>query len=151
MSIISKTKNPSHLHLSVRLRMLSRNLWYTWNPEACRLFKEISPFVWQRSNHNAAAVMNEVSIHELEARLRDHDFSKRVHAVLDNFESYMLEKSIWAKHHAAALKDPVAYFSAEFGLHESLPIYSGGLGILSGDHTKSASDLGIPFIGIGLF
>ncbi|MBN1396609.1 MAG: alpha-glucan family phosphorylase [Bacteroidetes bacterium] len=151
MPIISKSKNPSHLHLSVRLRMLSRNLWFTWNPEACRLFKELSPFVWQRSNHNAAAVMNEISDRELEARLRDHNFSKRVHAVLENFESYMSEKSTWSKRHAAALKDPVAYFSAEFGLHESLPIYSGGLGILSGDHTKSASDLGIPFIGIGLF
>lgn len=151
MSLILKTKNSSHKHLSVRLRALARNLWFTWNPEACRLFKELSPLTWQYSDHNATAVMNEISDRELEARLRDHEFSRRVHAVLEEFEYYMTETSTWAKRHAAALKNPVAYFSAEFGLHESLPIYSGGLGILSGDHTKSASDLGIPFIGIGLF
>jgi starch phosphorylase len=95
--------------------------------------------------------MSEISNQELEARLRDNEFARRAHAVLEEFESYMTKPSTWAKRHATVLKNPVAYFSAEFGLHESLPIYSGGLGILSGDHTKSASDLGIPFVGIGLF
>jgi len=151
MSSVFKTKNSSQLQIPVRLRALAWNLWFTWNPEACRVFKELSPLVWRYSNHNAAAVMSEISNQELEARLRDHEFSRRVHTVLEEFDSYMTETSTWAKRHAGALKNPVAYFSAEFGLHESLPIYSGGLGILSGDHTKSASDLGIPFIGIGLF
>lgn len=151
MSAVFKTKNPSDLHLSVRLRALARNLWWTWNPESHHVFKELSPLVWRYSNHNAVAVMSEISDQELEARLRDHEFARRVHVVLEEFESYMTKQSTWAKHHAAALKNPVVYFSAEFGLHESLPIYSGGLGILSGDHTKSASDLGIPFVGIGLF
>jgi starch phosphorylase len=151
MLAIFKTKNLSHLHLSVRLRALARNLWWTWNPESHHVFKELSPLVWRYSNHNAVAVMNEISNQELDARLRDHEFARRVHAVLEEFESYMTKPSTWAKRHATALKNPVAYFSAEFGLHESLPIYSGGLGILSGDHTKSASDLGIPFVGIGLF
>ena len=151
MSAVLKTKNPSHLHLSVRLRALARNLWWTWNPESHHVFKELSPLVWRYSNHNAVAVMSEISNKELEARLRDHEFARRVHGVLEEFESYMTKPSTWGKRHATALKNPVAYFSAEFGLHESLPIYSGGLGILSGDHTKSASDLGIPFVGVGLF
>jgi glycogen phosphorylase len=151
MSAVFKTNNPSHRLLSVRLRMLARNLWWTWNPESHHIFKELSPLVWRYSNHNAVAVMNEISDKELEARLHDHEFARRVHTVLEVFESYMSEPSTWAKRHAAGLKNPVAYFSAEFGLHESLPIYSGGLGILSGDHTKSTSDLGIPFVGIGLF
>ena len=88
---------------------------------------------------------------ELAARLHDSDFQKKVHRVLEEFETYMQTGDTWVSHRHAKLAGPVAYFSAEFGLHESLPIYSGGLGILSGDHTKSASDLGIPFIGISLF
>jgi glycogen phosphorylase len=151
MSAVFKTKNPSHLYLSVRLRALARNLWWTWNPESHHIFKGLSPLVWKYSNHNAVAVMREISDQELEARLRDHEFARRTHIVLEEFESYMAASSTWAKRHAPEFKKPVAYFSAEFGLHESLPIYSGGLGILSGDHTKSASDLGIPFVGIGLF
>jgi starch phosphorylase len=120
-----------------RLQELSRNLWWTWNPQAQEIFSELSPLVWERSNHNAVEVLREVSHIELAARLHDSDFQKRVHRVLDDFESYMQTKDTWASAHAAQLKNPVAYFSAEFGLHESLPIYSGGLGVLSGDHTKS--------------
>ncbi len=151
MSILSKSKNHNHAPLSQRLHTMSRNLWWTWNPEAHQVFKELSPLVWRYSNHNAIEVMREISDQELKARLRDHEFAQRVRTVLEEFETYMSDTSTWAKHHAPMLKNPVAYFSAEFGLHESLPIYSGGLGILSGDHIKSASDLGIPFIGIGLF
>ena len=146
-----KQNNPAHISLAKRLRALSRNMWWTWNPEAQDLFNELSPLIWRFSNHNAVEVMQDISEWELEARLRDHDFSRRVHTVLEEFDLYMADPSTWAKHHASLLKNPVAYFSAEFGIHESMPIYSGGLGILSGDHTKSASDLGIPFIGIGLF
>jgi starch phosphorylase len=126
-------------------------MWWTWNPEAQELFQDLSPLVWRYANHNAIEVMHEISEQELETRLLDHEFARRVHSVINEFDSYMAEPSTWAKHHAQKLNNPVAYFSAEFGIHESLPIYSGGLGILSGDHTKSASDLGIPFIGIGLF
>lgn len=137
--------------ISSRLELLARNLWWTWNPEAQVVFQELSPLVWERSNHNAIEVLKEVSSTELHARLHDPDLLKKVHVALEEFEGYMNDHATWAHHHASSLKQPVAYFSAEFGLHESLPIYSGGLGILSGDHTKSASDLGIPFIGIGLF
>jgi starch phosphorylase len=151
MSSIDRIKNRSHGSLAKRLRGLAYNLWWTWNPDAQQIFQELSPLVWKRANHNAVEVMREISARELDARLRDHEFARRVHNVLEEFETYLAERSTWAKRHASKLKNPVAYFSAEFGLHESLPIYSGGLGILSGDHTKSASDLGIPFIGIGLF
>jgi starch phosphorylase len=152
MSItVIKAKNNPHTHLAQRLHVLAKNLWWTWNPEAHQIFKELSPLVWRYSNHSAIAVMREVSSKELDSRLRDHEFSRKVKNVLDEFESYMSNTSTWAKRHASKIKSPIAYFSAEFGLHESLPIYSGGLGILSGDHIKSASDLGLPFVGVGLF
>jgi glycogen phosphorylase len=143
--------NGSHKSYTERLQTLSRNLWWTWNPQAQEVFSELSPLTWERSNHCATEVLREVSPTELTARLHDSDFQKKVHRVLEDFESYMQEGDTWASHRDEKLTHPVAYFSAEFGLHESLPIYSGGLGILSGDHTKSASDLGIPFIGISLF
>ena len=143
--------NGNHKPFAERLQTLARNLWWTWNPQAQDIFQELSPLVWERSNHSALEVLHEVSPTELSARLHDPELQKRVHRVLEDFESYMASSDTWSSHHARKLSNPVAYFSAEFGLHESLPIYSGGLGILSGDHTKSASDLGIPFIGISLF
>lgn len=143
--------NGSHRPIPERLHTLARNLWWTWNPQAQEVFRELSPLTWERSNHSALEVLREVSHTELGARLHDPDFQKKVHRILEEFDSYLQNKETWAAHHAHRLSQPVAYFSAEFGLHESLPIYSGGLGVLSGDHTKSASDLGIPFIGISLF
>ncbi len=140
-----------HASLSQRLHILARNLWWTWNPEAQAIFENLSPQVWERSNHNAVEVLREVSPIELQARLHNREFMAKVRIALEEFEEYLKQQKTWASQHAPGLKNPVAYFSAEFGLHESLPIYSGGLGVLSGDHTKSASDLGIPFVGIGLF
>jgi starch phosphorylase len=149
MPSVNHRSSPTN-HLSPRLRTLASNLWWTWNPEAQEIFKELSPLVWRYSQHNTVAVMNEISDQELEARLKDGEFAKRVRVVLEEFDRYMHPDVTWCSKHAPSLKQPVAYFSAEFGLHESLPIYSGGLGVLSGDHTKSASDLGVPFIGISL-
>ena len=143
--------NGGHKPFAERLQTLAHNLWWTWNPQAQEIFRELSPLTWERSNHSAIEVLREVSHTELTARLHDPDLQKRVHRVLEEFESYMQASDTWASRHAHRFAHPVAYFSAEFGLHESLPIYSGGLGVLSGDHTKSASDLGIPFIGISLF
>lgn len=137
--------------LSQSLRTLAYNLWWTWNPEAQQVFQELSPLAWERSNHNAVEVLREISPAELSARLNDQEFRKRVEFALSEFEEYLGSKDTWSSRHTPDLQKPIAYFSAEFGLHESLPIYSGGLGILSGDHTKSASDLGLPFIAIGLF
>lgn len=147
----SRVSNGNNRSLSERLHTLAFNLWWTWNPQAQEIFRELSPLTWERSIHNAAEVLRQISRQELAARLNDPDFNERVRTVLAEFESYMQDEKTWASHHVPHLRGPVAYFSAEFGLHESLPIYSGGLGILSGDHTKSASDLGLPFVGISLF
>jgi starch phosphorylase len=142
--------NNSHRPIPERLLLLARNLWWTWNPQAQEIFRDLSPLTWERSNHSAVDVLRDVSQTELVARLHDVDFQRIVQSVLNDFDSYMEASDTWATRQSTKFSGPVAYFSAEFGLHESLPIYSGGLGVLSGDHTKSASDLGIPFIGISL-
>ena len=134
------------------LKKLARNLWWCWDQEAQDLFQELSPRAWTNLFHNAAAVLREMSDYELRVRLQDADFSARVRSVLLDFESYLADKNTWCHQHAPELhKNPIAYFSAEFGFHESLPISAGGLGILAGDHAKSASDLGLGFVGISLF
>ncbi len=134
------------------LKKMSRNLWWTWTQEAQDFFYELSPRGWQNMFHNAVAVLHEVSDQELRARLQDVAFAARARSVLQEFDSYLNEPKTWGRTHAPELhKNPVAYFSAEFGWHESLPIAAGGLGILAGDHTKSASDLGLGFVGVGLF
>ena len=138
--------------LTVGLNKVARNLWWTWNHEAQEIFQELSPRGWQNLYHNAVAVLHEVSEYELRVRLQDPAFARRVREVLRLFEAYMSEQRTWAHEHAPALRaHPVAYFSAEFGFHETLPIAAGGLGMLAGDHAKSASDLGIGFVGISLF
>jgi starch phosphorylase len=140
------------LELVAGLNKLSRNLWWSWDQEAQDLFQELSPRGWQNLYHNAAAILREVSEYELRVRLQDADFEQRARAVLRDFEEYLACKTTWGHVNAPALhQNPVAYFSAEFGFHESLPISAGGLGILAGDHAKSASDLGLGFVGIGLF
>ncbi len=112
----------------------------------------MSPRGWQNLYHNAVAVLHEVSEYELRVRLLDHAFAGRVREVLKNFDAYLEDKDTWGAKHAPALKkNPVAYFSAEFGFHESLPIAAGGLGILAGDHAKAASDLDLGFAGVSLF
>jgi glycogen phosphorylase len=134
------------------LNRLARNLWWTWDQGAQDVFAELSPRAWQNLYHNAVAVLHEVSEAELHARLCDPGLAERVRVALDRFDRYLKDPKTWAASHAAALvKQPVAYFSAEFGFHETLPIAAGGLGILAGDHTKSASDLGLGFVGISLF
>ena len=134
------------------LNRLSRNLWWSWDQEAQDVFQELTPRGWQNLYHNAVAVLREVSEYELRVRLQDAEFAARVRTVLQNFEKYLGDQNTWAHKNAAKLyQHPVAYFSAEFGFHESLPIAAGGLGMLAGDHAKSASDLGLGFVGIGLF
>ena len=134
------------------MHKVSRNLWWTWSQEAQEIFQELSPRGWQNLYHNAVAILHEVSDYELRVRLQDPEFAERVGKVLRLFEAYMNDQATWAHEHAKPLRaKPVAYFSAEFGFHETLPIAAGGLGILAGDHAKSASDLGLGFVGISLF
>ncbi|HUL45045.1 MAG TPA: alpha-glucan family phosphorylase, partial [Bacteroidota bacterium] len=135
-----------------KLTTLAYNLWWTWNPSAQAIFEELSPLVWESSNHNPVAVLAQCSPMELRAYLGDEEFLGRVLAVLDDFDSYLrnVPDTYRSEGKQRAVR-PVAYFCAEFGIHECLPFYSGGLGVLAGDHVKSASDLGLPFVGIGLF
>jgi glycogen phosphorylase len=138
--------------LTTGLNKLARNLWWTWDQEAQDIFNDLSPRCWQNLYHNAVAVLREVSEYELRVRLQDSDFAARVRRVLSDFEAYLSETSTWCQQHAPQLREkPVAYFSAEFGFHETLPIAAGGLGVLAGDHAKAASDLGLGFAGISLF
>jgi starch phosphorylase len=134
------------------LNRLAHNIWWTWNQGAQEIFQDLSPRCWQNLYHNAVAVLHEVSDYELRVRLQDPEFAQRVRRVLSDFEAYMSDKDTWGRQNAPQLlRNPVAYFSAEFGFHETLPIAAGGLGILAGDHAKSASDLGVGLIGISLF
>ena len=138
--------------LTVGLNRVARNLWWTWNQEAQEFFQELSPRGWQNLYHNAVAILHEVSEYELRVRLQNPDCAGRARRVLRDFDAYLNEKATWGRQHAPQLHaKPVAYFSAEFGFHETLPIAAGGLGILAGDHAKSASDLDLGFVGVSLF
>ncbi len=134
------------------LKKLAGNLWWTWNQEPQEIFHQLSPRGWQNLYHNAIAVMQEVSEYELRVRLLEPSFAARVRDAIKAFEAYMAEADTWCRQNAPALlTNPVAYFTAEIGFHETLPIAAGGLGILAGDHARSASDLGMGFVGISLF
>src|SRR4030095_13069211 len=144
--------SPELTDLIAGLNRLARNLWWTWNQEAQEIFQELSPRSWQNLYHNAVAVLREVSDYELRVHLQEPDFAARVRRVLAAFDEYLGEANTWGRQQAAALQGhPVAYFTAEFGFHETLPIAAGGLGILAGDHAKSASDLGLGFVGLSLY
>jgi glycogen phosphorylase len=138
--------------LLAKLKRLTKNLWWTWNQECQDIFQELSPRGWQDLYHNAVAVLQDISEYELRTRLRDPFFARRVRGVLAAFDAYMGQKETWASLYAPSLvARPVAYFTAEYGFHETLPVAAGGLGILSGDHARSASDLGLGLVGISLF
>ena len=134
------------------LNSLARNIWWTWNQDARGIFGELSPRTWQNVYHNPVAILREVSGIELRTRLLEPEYAKRVAIVLDEFQEYINSDDTWVSREDSGLGEkPIAYFSAEFGLHETLPIAAGGLGVLAGDHIKSASDLGLNFCGITLF
>ena len=133
-----------------RLADLAFNLWWVWNPEAQRLFKEIDELLWEDSYHNPVAFLRDVERSRLNAMTDDPYFLDKYDRVLREFDRYMNEKDTWfSQTYPQLANDQVAYFSFEFGLHESLMVYAGGLGILAGDHLKESSDLGIPLVGVG--
>jgi glycogen phosphorylase len=135
-----------------RLSALARNLWWAWDEEATSLFRELDPVRWRECDHNPIVLLQQIPIAQLEARASQLALHGRINYAYRRLQEYLQSKHTWGGQNASVLgARPVAYFSAEFGLHESLPVYSGGLGILAGDHLKSASDLGIPLVGIGLY
>jgi len=140
---------PSHLH--ERLRALAQNLWWTWHPEVLSLFTDLDPHLWRQVDHNPISFLNQMTPEQIEERAAELVLHSRINYAFRRLNEYVEKSKTWGAMHCGNLCNrPVVYFSAEFGLHESVPIYSGGLGILAGDHLKSASDLGIPLIGIGL-
>src|SRR6266513_6119906 len=133
------------------LREISFNLWWTWEPSARRLFRHLDTELWNRTNHNPVRMLQLSRQFRLEEVAQDKNFLRELTPVHDAFTKYLSPKATYGKTEpGSVLQKPVAYFSAEFGFHESIPNYSGGLGILAGDHCKSASDLDINFVAAGL-
>lgn len=133
-----------------RLADLAYNVWWTWNPAALRLFSQLDAQLWHNVNHNAIKFLHVIDRKNLNAALADINYLESYDQVIAQFDAYLKEQNTWFASNFPEQKDNViAYFSMEFGLHESLPIYAGGLGVLSGDHSKEASDLGLPFVGVG--
>ena len=126
-----------------RLWSLARNLWWSWDNDTTGLFRELDPMRWRQLNHNPIALLSEMPLAKIEQRARELVLHGRINYAYRRQREYLAADRTWGARHAGVLRPrPVAYFSAEFGLHESVPIYSGGLGVLAGDHVKSASDLG---------
>jgi starch phosphorylase len=134
-----------------KLRELARNLWWTWQPNVIGLFRQLDPALWRQLDHNPVEFLKRISPEQLERQAAEMALESRIDYAFRRLAEYLKNTDSWGSVYAASLRSrPVAYFSAEFGLHESLPIYSGGLGVLAGDHLKSASDLGVPLIGVGI-
>ena len=134
-----------------KLSVIANNLWWSWNTNFLKLFKEIDIDLWERVGKNPVKFLKHVSQEKLEVASENQELLKQYDKFVKDFEDYMKSKNTWFnKKFPDNTGDLIAYFSAEYGLDEILPIYSGGLGILSGDHLKSASDLGVPLIAVGL-
>ncbi len=130
---------------------LAKNLWWSWNPDAVKMWRRMDPALWEKTGHNPVKLLGLINQSRLNQLAEDDGFTTQMDRVIYGLTNYM-ESSFWFQRtHKANVGDMrIAYFSAEFGITESLPIYSGGLGVLSGDHLKSASDLGLPLSGVGL-
>ena len=145
------TVNPQLPKRIEKLAEIANNLWWSWNTEFLRLFQKIDRDLWEESSKNPVKFLKNVSQERLEKASKDILFLKEYDKVVEDFDDYMNSKNTWfSNKYPENKKDLIAYFSAEYGLDETIPIYSGGLGILSGDHLKSASDLGIPLVAVGL-
>jgi starch phosphorylase len=131
-----------------RLGELAYNLWWTWQPEATRLFGRLDYALWERLGHNPIRFLREIGRARLNQAAKDKDYLALYKTLFEKYDAYFTKTS-WTQEKHSEFKNPIAYFSMEFGLHETLPIYSGGLGVLSGDHLKESSDLGLPLIGVG--
>ena len=153
-SVVSEARTLDRFIAPVQERLwaLARNLWWSWDHDSASLFLDLDPVRWNQLNHNPVALLAEFPLAKLEARAAELVLHSRINYAYRRLREYLESDKTWGTRHAGVLRPrPVAYFSAEFGLHESLPVYSGGLGVLAGDHIKSASDLDIPLVGVGLF
>ena len=148
------TRVPNHFDLPRRINRLGElayNLWWTWQPNAQRLFSRIDNDLWERLSHNPILLLRQVERSALNEVAQDNQYLALYDSVFSSFDNYLAKEDTWSDQtHPELASKPIAYFSMEYGLHETLPIYSGGLGVLAGDHLKEASDLGLPFVGVGL-
>ncbi|MCF6277837.1 MAG: alpha-glucan family phosphorylase [Anaerolineales bacterium] len=148
-----KTNVPNHFDLPRRINRLGElayNLWWTWQPQAQRLFSHIDNELWERLAHNPICFLRQVGRSNLNEAAQKSAYLENYDRVFTAFDAYMADAGTWCdQNHPDFCEKSIAYFSMEFGLHETLPIYSGGLGVLAGDHLKEASDLGLPLFGIG--
>ena len=148
------TRIPNHFDLPRRINRLGElayNLWWTWQPNAQRLFSRIDNDLWERLSHNPILLLRQVERSTLNEAAQDNKYMARYDSVFAEFDNYLANSDTWSdRTHPKLASKPIAYFSMEYGLHETLPIYSGGLGVLAGDHLKEASDLGLPLVGVGL-
>lgn len=148
-----KAKTPDHFDLPRRINRLSElayNLWWVWNPLAQRLFSRIDNNLWESVNHNPILFLRKVERRALNAATQKPDYLSLYDQVFAQFDAYLNRQDSWYKTQNPEKSGQIAYFSMEFGLHETLPIYSGGLGVLAGDHLKESSDLALPLTGVGL-
>jgi len=137
--------------VAAEMREFARNLYWTWQPEIIDLFRDLDPALWRAVNHNPVELLSRFSPDTLKQKTAELALEARINYAFHRLRDYLEEPHTWGAFHAGPLyARPVAYFSAEFGLHECLPIYSGGLGVLAGEHLKAASDLGVPLVGVGL-
>src|SRR5947208_7353900 len=135
------------------LHQLSRNFWWGWARDGTEVFRDLDPSLWQQCEQNPRLLLTRISDLSLAQIAADPSFVDRIQKLHVRFKGYMNDARPWAKIKLAAgisTQTPIAYFCAEFGVHNSLPLYSGGLGILAGDHLKSASDLNLPLVAVGL-
>lgn len=145
------TVNPQLPKRIEKLKEISYNLWWSWNTDFLRLFKVMDIDLWEKIDKNPVKFLKQVTQEKIEQAMQNTEFLKAYDKVVEDFEDYMKSKNTWfSKKYPENRNDLIAYFSAEYGLDQILPIYSGGLGILSGDHLKSASDLGVPLVAVGL-
>ena len=137
--------------LRSKLDFLARNLYWTWQPELGQIFRDLDPKLWRAVDHNPVALLKRLDDATLEDRSETLSLQSRILQGVRRLAAYLSQRDTWATWNAGLLNvRPVAYFSLEFGIHECLPLYSGGLGVLAGDHIKSSSDLGLPVMGIGI-
>jgi len=151
MSFLTRIPNGFDLPRRIdRLGKLAYNLWWTWNAEAARLFARLDNDLWESLSHNPILLLRQIERAALNAAAQNKNYLAEYDRAFEAFDAYIAAQNTWADSAHPELKgNPVAYFSMEFGLHETLPIYSGGLGVLAGDHLKEASDLGLPLVGVG--
>ncbi|MGC8855487.1 MAG: alpha-glucan family phosphorylase [Anaerolineae bacterium] len=147
------TKIPNHFDLPRRINRLGElayNLWWTWQPDAQRLFNRIDNDLWEQLAHNPIRLLRQVPRSVLNDVAQNPAYLEIYDRVFREFDAYLGKEDTWAaRTHPELINRPIAYFSMEYGLHETLPVYSGGLGVLAGDHLKEASDLGLPLVGVG--